>query len=362
MALAGTIEQLLKKAEKLKPSGGNEANTKAVLIEPLLDALGWNPLDLDYVEREFRVFDGTALDYALRLDGALRLFVEAKALAKNLDDKQFVSQAVNYANNEGVVWCVLTNGVAWRVYKANEPVAMDEKLLFEADLREVEKGASDEVAAALQLISRDSIETGSLDSWGEQVFTDKRVRSALVGLASKPPPQLVELLQKALGKPAVPVDALRGSLARILDVADGVAPPSTKTSAEKSPQKPSGPKQELVIGHHLNGKPSGIVDLFEQVDEFARSLGASVSRRIRKFYVGYFAGKRSFCTVEVQRQRLILYLNLDPTKTIPWDEKTMRDVREIGHYGMGDTEFSLRAPDELAHAKGAIKQAFEATN
>jgi hypothetical protein len=39
-----------------------------------------------------------------------------------------------------------------------------------------------------------------------------------------------------------------------------------------------------------------MVDLFEQIDEFARSLGADVSRRIRKFYAGYFAGIRSPAT------------------------------------------------------------------
>lgn len=49
-------------------------------------------------------------------------------MTKKLDDKQFVAQTVNYANNDGVVWCVLTNGLTYRVYKTNEPVAMDQKL------------------------------------------------------------------------------------------------------------------------------------------------------------------------------------------------------------------------------------------
>jgi predicted type IV restriction endonuclease len=43
------------------------------------------------------------LDYALRIDGKPRLFVEAKALNKSLDDKAFIAQTVNYANNEGVL-------------------------------------------------------------------------------------------------------------------------------------------------------------------------------------------------------------------------------------------------------------------
>ena len=80
-----------------------------------------------------------------------------------------------------------------------------------------------------------------------------------------------------------------------------------------------------------------------------------------KYYVGYYAGKRSFFTVEVQRQRLNISLNLDPTSTSPWNEKAMRDVREIGHFGLGDTAYSLRAPGQLDEVKGLVKQAYVAT-
>lgn len=47
----------------------NEANTRALVIEPVLAALGWDPSDLSLVDREYCVYDGTFLDYALRLDG-----------------------------------------------------------------------------------------------------------------------------------------------------------------------------------------------------------------------------------------------------------------------------------------------------
>ena len=97
-------------------------------------------------------------------------------------------------------------------------------------------------------------------------------------------------------------------------------------------------------------------------DEFGRSLGADVSRRVRKYYIGYFAGKRSFFTIEVQRQRLVLSLNLDPTTTTPWNEEAMRDVREIGRFGLGDTEYSLRTPEQVDEAKALIQQAYDRTS
>jgi predicted transport protein len=40
----------------------------------------------------------------------------------------------------------------------------------------------------------------------------------------------------------------------------------------------------------------------------------------------------------------------------------MRDVRESGHYGMGDTEYSLRVPAQLDEAKALIKQAYDKTS
>ncbi len=358
MTLAQTVEKALQTAAKLKAAGGNEANTKALLIEPMLSALGWDTTDVDQVEREYRVYDKTALDYALKIDGELRLFVEAKAVAKQLDDKAFISQTVNYANNEGVIWCVLTNGLAYRVYKTNEPVAMEDKLLFEVDLTE---GSTSEVAQALKLLDRDALTNGALEEWGERVFTDNRVRQALGTLAAKPPPELINLLTKAVGKPGVSAERLQESLTRIIAVGERAGPAVSPgpVKAKKPPEKPPERGKQFPLDHHLDRKPAAMVDLFEQVDEFARSLGADVSRRIRKFYVGYYAGKRSFLTVEIQRQRLILYLNLDPPKASPWNDEVMRNVREIGHYGMGDTEYSLRVPAQLDEAKALIQSAHD---
>lgn len=52
----------------------NETNTRVLLIEPLLDALEWDIHDLNVVTREYKVFDGTFLDYALKLSGKPALY------------------------------------------------------------------------------------------------------------------------------------------------------------------------------------------------------------------------------------------------------------------------------------------------
>lgn len=367
MALSDEVKKLLNAAEKLKGQAGNEANTKALLIEPMLAALGWRTSDLDEVIREWRVYDNTSLDYALMVGEKPGLYLEAKAISKNLDDKQSIAQAVNYANNDGVLWCVLTNGLTWRVYKTNEPVAMDQKLLFEVDLADVAAGSAADAAKSLQLLSRESILDGSLDLWGERVFTDTRVRQALAELARDPPAAFVAAIVDSMGKPEVADERLKESIARVFDSQIGAATekrtgPRPAAPAPLTAKPAAGDKQEYPLSHHVEGKPIAIVDLFERLDEYGRSLGADVSRRIRKQYIGYFRGKKSFFTLEVQRQRIIVYLALDPLSIQEhWVPDAMRDVTEIGHFGMGNVEYSVRDAGHVQAVRQLVMLAYRLT-
>ena len=364
MTVAETIPKVLTAVTKLKASSAaNEANTKAHVIEPMLAALGWDPLDIDSVDREVRVYDGTFLDYALKLSNTPRIYVEAKGLGENLEDKKFIAQAVNYANNDGVLWCVLTNGVRWAVYKTNEPVAMDRKLLLEIDLAEEEDSTS-EKAKLLSLISREAVEAGELDNFGERVFTDVRIRAALESLALDAPEVLIGAISSRLEGPDVQDETIRRSLGRVLDFnlpveTDDRSKPSKRTKATVGPPTP--PRgQEYELEHHLGGKSALIRELFEELDKFAFTLGPDVARRVRKQYVGYFRGKRSFFTAETQKQRIIVYLGLDPKAWQPWNPEAMRDTTGIGHFGMGNLEYALRATDQLDEIRTAIRAAYGA--
>lgn len=367
MALTDTIGAVLVTADKLRVStAANEANTKALLIEPLLGALGWSPTDLDVVEREVKVFDGTFLDYALKVAGTARIYVEAKAIGGNLDDPKFIAQTVNYANNDGILWCVLTNGLRYRIYKTNEPVAMDQKLLFEVDLTDIAEPVS-ERARLLRLISREAVQDGSLDAFGDRMFTDTRVRKALAGLALSAPAPFLAAVNQELGHPAVPADALRRSLARVLDASTAPAPtPAPAQNAAPSSSKlPVGPVepprgQEYDLEHHLGNKSTLIRELWEEVDNHTTSLGADVSRRIRKLYIGYFRGKRSFVTTEIQQRRVLVYLALTVQTAQPWNDSVMRDASNIGHFGMGDIEYSLVTVDQLDELRALISTAYAA--
>lgn len=116
------INVLVKKYEELVSSGKiktyNEERTKNELIEPLFEALGWdmrNQKVEDEVIKEQRVLRKKA-DYAFRLGGVIRFFVEAKAAKEDLDKPEFAKQAISYGFNKGVTWAVLTDFEGLRVF------------------------------------------------------------------------------------------------------------------------------------------------------------------------------------------------------------------------------------------------------
>jgi predicted transport protein len=257
---------------------------------------------------------------------------------------------------------VLTNGIRYRVFKTNEPVSMEQKLLFEVDLRDDKQPLPDRVRQ-LGNLGRGFVAEGGLDSLGERVFTDTRVRETLSQLAASPPPELMSLITARIGHPSVPEEALRRSLNRILDgdEAKTAVPGHATSTPPPSAAVVPGPAKaaEYALDHHLGGKSSLVRELFESVDNLTEGLGADVSRRVRKQYIGYFRGKHSFFTVEIQRSRVLVYLALDPSTTAPWQEGVMRDVRKIGHFGMGDLEYSLTDPAQLSEVRQLVQAAYD---
>ena len=120
----GRIDELRAHAERVSGE-----DTKAILIDPVLGALGWRLDELKDVRREYRAKpQDNPVDYALLIFGRPRLFVEAKALSSALDRKS-AAQVLGYASVVGVGWCLLTNGDEYRLYNSHAKVDVDEKLL-----------------------------------------------------------------------------------------------------------------------------------------------------------------------------------------------------------------------------------------
>ncbi len=131
-----TVAALIEKFENLGDRGRralNEANTRKDYILPLFAALGWRTDDSSEVAEEVRVGRLFA-DYAFKVGGITRFFVEAKAASVDLEERRWAQQAVSYAYSKGVPWSVLTDFEGLKVFNA-EWDTEDVNHLRVADLR-----------------------------------------------------------------------------------------------------------------------------------------------------------------------------------------------------------------------------------
>ena len=120
----------------------HETRTRQVLVDPLLRALGWDVADPEQVTLELLVRRGYA-DYALRVDGDIKVIVETKSFNTELDLK-VLRQGLNYCQKGDIPYLATTNGIQWNIYDTRE-----EKLLSSFD---VEKDSVIEVCRkALEL-------------------------------------------------------------------------------------------------------------------------------------------------------------------------------------------------------------------
>ncbi len=216
-ALISCIEKLRVKLERHRKADLKEYPTRTIFVDPLLHALGWDVRDPEEVELEYPTIDGKAVDYAPKINRKPVLFVEAKQLNDPLTDVKSITQVVGYAANAGVEWCILTNGLTYKVYRSTEKAPAPDKLLFEISLdpKNTEGMLINQVAEQFARFSRDAMAKGVLDDIGEQVFTTGKIRKALDKLLMEPPNALIRLIRQLLKDDSIKPTQVKSALKRL---------------------------------------------------------------------------------------------------------------------------------------------------
>ncbi len=125
--------------------------------------------------------------------------------------------------------------------------------------------------------------------------------------------------------------------------------------AEPASNKPGGGDRSYADWLPL--LPPHLSELLASVESYVMSLGDDVQRKELKLYVA-FKRLKNFVSVVPQKNRLVLYLNLDPAKIGPLPANG-RDVSRQGHWGTGDVELALTSQAELDAAKPLLLAAYE---
>ncbi len=359
------IENLQAQLERHRRSGLKEYPTRTIFIDPLLEALGWDVRDPDIVELEYPTIDGKSVDYALKIIRKPVILLEAKQLNDPLTDVKDITQIVGYAANNGVEWCVLTNGVRFKVYKSSERSAAPDKLLFEVSLdpQDAQGLSVEQIASHLSRLSRDSLERGLLDQIGEEIFTTAKVRKALDRLFADPPGAVLRAIRKAIPEDSLTPAQIRQALPRIWR---GKAAPEATASATVPPsaakERPRKSRDSLDYGesHLTKGKPKEVVELYRALDRLCQDLApGQIVRRHLAMYLSWSRDKRLFCSAHLQQGGLRVWVKLDP-KAITDAPAYLRDVSKVGHWGIGDVELAVDSMEALKDAERFIRASFEA--
>ena len=129
-----------------------------------------------------------------------------------------------------------------------------------------------------------------------------------------------------------------------------VAPMETEVSDRKSQ---SGNEKSFI--EQYQNAPKKFKEIYDELSEYAVSLGDDVSQNTLKLYSA-FKKIKNFCTMEIYQRKLLLNLKLNPDE---YDlSETLRDVRNIGHWGCGDLQLIIKDRSEMEKPKRLISQAY----
>lgn len=125
-------------------------------------------------------------------------------------------------------------------------------------------------------------------------------------------------------------------------------------------QDTGAPKHKYTtVSQYLEKADTELRALFDAVQDHLESMGDDVQFKALRFY---FAFKRikNFACLEIKNtdRKLLLYLKVDPTNLIE-EPGFLRNVRNVGHFGTGDLEITIRSLEDLERAKPLIAQSYD---
>lgn len=107
----------------------------------------------------------------------------------------------------------------------------------------------------------------------------------------------------------------------------------------------------------LAGATNHFKTLYASLCDYIESLGDDLVPNQLKLYLAYKKVQNIFC-IEIYNKQIVLRMKLDPD-TVDLEDGFTRDMRNIGHYGTGDLEVSIKTTDDLQKAKPLIDRAYK---
>jgi predicted transport protein len=113
---------------------------------------------------------------------------------------------------------------------------------------------------------------------------------------------------------------------------------------------------EKTWDDEIAGLNPPLPDVFETLRAFLLALGDDVQEKRLSLYIA-FKRLKNFACVELRKEKLMLYLRVNP-EAVQLEAEFTRDVRSIGHWGTGDLEVSVRNALDFEKAKPLLLRSY----
>jgi predicted transport protein len=151
-------------------------------------------------------------------------------------------------------------------------------------------------------------------------------------------------------------DLLLLELVNAQTVPDATAVKPAQAALAAEPEKPKAAGKDKSVDEQLAIASAEIRDLYAQVTSVLTSLGDDVQEKRLKLYTA-FRRLKNFACVIAYPNRLLVTLKLDPA-SVELEEGFSRDVSQVGHWGTGDVELTLREQADLARARPLLERSY----
>ena len=164
-------------------------------------------------------------------------------------------------------------------------------------------------------------------------------------------PRNIELIRyKLFGE-----DLLLLELVNAVSVSDATAVKAEASSTASGTPRSGG--RDKTAAEQLAQAQPGIRQLYETLASYLNALGDDVQEKHLKLYTA-FRRLKNFACVIPYRDKLLVMLKLDPD-TVTLEDGFSRDTRNIGTWGTGDLELTLRTQADMDKAKPLLDRSYQ---
>lgn len=193
-----TIEESLRAiSERVKSHSSTMATEEAVktaVVLPFLRSLGYDVFDPSEVIPEFTADavgkKGEKVDYAIKIDGDIRILIECKPISVALD-KKHLDQLYRYFSVTNAKFAILTNGRTFNFYTDLEaPNKLDARPFFVFDVTDFNAGIVNE----LRKFEKSSFDVSAILATAERLKYTSGVKQVISKLIEDPSEEFVRMV------------------------------------------------------------------------------------------------------------------------------------------------------------------------